>query len=178
MNVTFIVINPPDKHIGLLVNSIVDRRSAIIQNRMLTSKRIIHTIRSNFLVRSQIICLVSIQYRTLSSSWPITNTGTLGQILTAFKLFQLIASHLPHFIVCLTTNGISCSSGCIQWPWPEVRTFLTVGHRSQFQTSTIITSANPNGTRKQRMLTHCVWISYLRNFIFWVVQIPPHIATI
>ena len=36
VNVTFIVINPPDKHIRLLVNPIFDRRSAIIQNGVLS----------------------------------------------------------------------------------------------------------------------------------------------
>ena len=120
VNVTFIVVNPPDKHIGLLVNSIVDRRSTIIQNGMLTSKRIIHTIRGNFFVRCQIICFVAIQYRTLSSSWPITNTRTLGQILTAFKLFQLIASYLPHFIIRFTTHRIGSCSASIQRTWPEI----------------------------------------------------------
>ena len=36
VNVPFIVVNPPDKHIRLFVNSILDRRSAIIQHGMLS----------------------------------------------------------------------------------------------------------------------------------------------
>jgi hypothetical protein len=91
---------------------------------------------------------------------------------------SICSSNLPDTVIGFTTLRIRAGGGCIQRTWPEIASALTVSHCSKLEVSTIIQTANPQGTAEQGMFTHRIRIRNFRHFVFRIVQIPPHVATV